>query len=56
VANLPDIRTESTDVDLPPFLIENGKRRALRHEMEELDAFSNALAIQKHHVTISSNG
>jgi hypothetical protein len=25
-------------------------------EMKELDAFSNALAIQKHHVTISSNG
>jgi alpha-amylase len=31
VANLPDIRTESTqDVDLPPFLVENGKRRTLR--------------------------
>lgn len=25
-------------------------------EMEELDAFLNALAIQKHLVTISSNG
>jgi alpha-amylase len=45
VANLPDI--ESTqNVDLPPFLIENGKKRRYDTEMEELDAFSNALAIQ----------
>jgi alpha-amylase len=29
VANLPDIRTESTDVDLPPFLIEKWKKKGV---------------------------
>jgi alpha-amylase len=39
VANLPDIRTESTqDVDLPPFLV-NGKRRTLRSRNAELESF-----------------
>lgn len=41
VANLPDIRTESTqNVDLPPFLIEKWKKEG-RYEQEttELDAF-----------------
>jgi hypothetical protein len=37
-------------------LIEKWKKEGRDTEMEELDAFSNALAIQKHHVTISSNG
>jgi alpha-amylase len=38
--NLPDIRTESTqDVDLPPFLVENGKRRTLRSRNAELESF-----------------
>jgi alpha-amylase len=41
VANLPDIRTESTqDVDLPPFLIEKWKKEGrYDQEMTELDAF-----------------
>lgn len=41
VANLPDIRTESTqNVDLPPFLIEKWKKEGrYDQEMEELDAF-----------------
>jgi alpha-amylase len=41
VANLPDIRTESTqNVDLPPFLIEKWKKEGRYDtEMEELDAF-----------------
>jgi alpha-amylase len=56
VANLPDIRTESTqNVDLPPF-DRKWKRRALRPEMKELDAFFKRTGYPKHHVTISSNG
>ncbi|TDE00863.1 alpha-amylase family glycosyl hydrolase [Flavobacterium hiemivividum] len=41
VANLPDIRTESTqNVDLPPFLIEKWKKEGrYDQEMEELDSF-----------------
>jgi alpha-amylase len=41
VANLPDIRTESTqNVDLPPFLIDKWKKEGRYDmEMEELDAF-----------------
>jgi alpha-amylase len=41
VANLPDIRTESTqDVDLPPFLIEKWKKEGrYDQEMKELNAF-----------------
>lgn len=41
VANLPDIRTESTqNVDLPPFLIEKWKKEGrYDQEMKELDAF-----------------
>jgi alpha-amylase len=41
VANLPDIRTESTqDVDLPPFLIEKWKKEGrYDQEIKELDAF-----------------
>ena len=41
VANLPDIRTESTqDVDLPPFLIEKWKKEGrYDQEMTELEAF-----------------
>lgn len=41
VANLPDIRTESTqDVDLPPFLIEKWKKEGrYDQEMKELDVF-----------------
>ncbi|SEA62836.1 alpha-amylase [Flavobacterium gillisiae] len=41
VANLPDIRTESTqNVDLPPFLIEKWKKEGrYEQEMTELDAF-----------------
>jgi alpha-amylase len=41
VANLPDIRTESTqNVDLPPFLIEKWKKEGRYDtEIEELDAF-----------------
>jgi alpha-amylase len=41
VANLPDIRTESTqNVDLPPFLIEKWKKEGrYDQEMNELDAF-----------------
>jgi hypothetical protein len=54
VANLPDIRTETQNVDLPPFLIENGKK-GVTTEIRELDAFSKHW-LSKHHVTISSNG
>lgn len=41
VANLPDIRTESTqNVDLPPFLVEKWKKEGrYEQEMKELDAF-----------------
>jgi alpha-amylase len=41
VANLPDIRTESTqDVDLPPFLIEKWKKEGrYDQEIKELNAF-----------------
>ncbi|RTY71529.1 alpha-amlyase [Flavobacterium sp. GSP27] len=41
VANLPDIRTESTqNVDLPPFLVEKWKKEGrYEQEMNELDAF-----------------
>jgi alpha-amylase len=45
VANLPDIRTESTqNVDL--LLFDRKWKKEGRYEMKELDAFSNALAIQ----------
>jgi alpha-amylase len=41
VANLPDIRTESTqDVDLPPFLVEKWKKEGrYDQEMQELESF-----------------
>jgi alpha-amylase len=41
VANLPDIRTESTqNVDLPPFLVEKWKKEGrYEQEIKELDAF-----------------
>jgi alpha-amylase len=55
VANLPDIRTESTqNVDLPPF--DRKWKKEGRYGNEELDAFQNDTGYPKHHVTISSNG
>jgi alpha-amylase len=57
VANLPDIRTESTqNVDLPPFDRKWKKEGRYDTEMEELDAFFKRTGYPNNHVTISSNG